>query len=101
MIEGNMAAIEVTTFRLTDPEDTERFIIADAAMQEWSYLHVPGIQRRTVARSGDQTWIVIVLFDSIERCNEATNAVEQGEIPSTWQRFIDASSIVRQSYSLL
>lgn len=101
MIEGTMAAIEVTTFRLMDPEDTERFIIADAAMQEWSYFHVPGIQRRTVARSEDGNWIVIVLFDSIERCDKVTNAVEQGEIPTTWHGFIDASSIVRQSYSLL
>lgn len=52
------------TFRLRADANMEQFVAADAAVQsEFSYQQ-RGIVRRTVARSDDDCWLVLTIWDS-------------------------------------
>ena len=95
-----MATIQVSTFTLKSGVDPETFIAADAALQEWVYLNVPGIARRTTARSKDGKWITIRLYaDATQTGTEWFDSPDAAV--TTWRALVDESSIDHCDYDLL
>jgi hypothetical protein len=95
-----MAAFDIVTFSLQPEISDDTFIKIDAQMQEWSYVHLPGIMRRTVARDSHGQWIVVQLFDNLEQCG--TEYFTRAEHPvSDWWACIDHSCVVAHAYNLL
>lgn len=95
-----MATIQVTTYRLIDGTKPDAFVSADAALQEWTYLNVPGIARRTTARSADGTWITIRLYaDSSQTGTDWFDAPDP--VVVAWRAMVDEDSIESRDYDLL
>ncbi|CAB4562020.1 MAG: hypothetical protein F2545_04885 [Actinobacteria bacterium] len=95
-----MAAFDIVTFSLRPEISDDTFIQIDAQMQEWTYVHLPGIMRRTVARDAHGQWIVIQLFDTLVQCG--TEYFTRTEHPVTeWSACIDHSTVVARAYTLL
>jgi hypothetical protein len=95
-----MAAFDIVTFSLLPEVVDETFIKIDAQMQEWAYVHLAGIMRRTVARDSQGQWIVVQLFDNLDQCG--TDYFTVAEVPvSQWSACIDHSTVVARAYSLL
>lgn len=95
-----MAAFDIVTFSLRPEISDDTFIQIDARMQEWTYVHLPGIMRRTVARDAQSQWIVIQLFDNLEQCG--TEYFNRTEHPvSEWAACINHSTVVARAYTLL
>ncbi len=95
-----MAVLEVETFTLNPGVDALAFRALDEAMQEWCYLNRPGLARRTTARSDDNSYVVITLFETAEQSQSkyytATDAVVVA-----WSAAITESSRKTTVYSLL
>jgi hypothetical protein len=95
-----MAAFDIVTFSLRTEISDETFIKIDARMQEWTYVNLPGIMRRTVARDAHGQWIVIQLFDDLTQCG--TEYFSRNEsLVSEWSACIDHSTVVARAYTLL
>ena len=95
-----MAAFDIVTFSLHTGVSPDVFIEIDAQMQEWAYVNLPGIMRRTVARGTNGQWLVVQLFDDLEQCG--TEYYTRQELPvSEWSACIDHSTVVATAYTLL
>jgi hypothetical protein len=95
-----MAAFDIVTFSLQPEVSPDAFIEIDGRMQEWTYVNLPGIMRRTVARNANGQWIVIQLFDDLEQCG--TGYFTRQEPPvSEWSGCIDHATVVATAYTLL
>jgi hypothetical protein len=95
-----MAAFDIVTFSLRPEISDDAFTTIDAQMQEWAYVNLPGIMRRTVARNPQGQWIVVQLFNEISQCG--TGYFTQPESPvSEWSSCIDHSTVVASAYTLL
>ena len=95
-----MATIQVSTFSLKADVDPETFIAADAALQEWTYLYVPGIARRTTARGKDGTWVTIRLY--ADASQTGTDWFDSPDAPVVaWRALVDETSIESCDYDLL
>jgi hypothetical protein len=95
-----MAAFDIVTFSLHPEVSPDAFIEIDARMQEWTYVNLPGIMRRTVARNPHGQWIVIQLFDDLEQCGTGYFTHQVAPV-SEWSACIDHSTVVATAYTLL
>lgn len=95
-----MATIQVTTYVLKPGVTPQQFITADEALQEWTYLNVDGIARRTTARSSSGKWITIRLF-----ANGSQTSTDwfdsQDPVVVAWRELVDETSIDYCDYDLL
>ena len=95
-----MATIQVTTFRLKDNSSVSDFLVADAALQEWTYLNVPGIARRTTARGKDDSWITVRLYaDASQTGTDWFDSPDAAVV--SWRGLVDETSIESRDYDLL
>jgi|GEM_PF-3770556 len=95
-----MATIQVTTYSLKPGVSSQHFIAADEALQEWTYLHVEGIARRTTARNSSGKWITIRLF--ADASQTSTNWFDsQDAVVVSWRELVDETSIDSCDYDLL
>ena len=95
-----MATLQVTTYSLKAGTGVDGFIAADAALQEWTYLNVPGIARRTTARADDGTWITIRLY--ADASQTGTDWFDSPDVAVTaWRAMVDETSIESRDYDLL
>jgi hypothetical protein len=95
-----MAAFDIVTFSLHSEISHDSFIEKDARMQEWTYVNLPGIMRRTVARNSNGQWIVIQLFDNLDQCG-TEYFTRQDLVVSQWSDCIDHSTVTATAYTLL
>jgi hypothetical protein len=54
--------VEVEQFELAKDVEDDEFARRDAALQSWSYVHRPGLVRRTTARGEGRAVLVVTLF---------------------------------------
>jgi hypothetical protein len=54
--------VEVEQFTLADGIDAHEFARLDTALQRWSYVHRPGLVRRTTALGEDRGVLVLTMF---------------------------------------
>jgi hypothetical protein len=95
-----MATFDIVTFSLRPEISPDAFIAIDAQMQEWAYVNLPGIMRRTVARNTQGQWIVVQLFNELSQCG--TGYFTRPESPvSEWSNCIDHSTVVASAYTLM
>ena len=95
-----MATIQVTTYSLKPGVTSEQFIAADEALQEWTYLHVEGIARRTTARSSSGKWITIRLYaDASQTSSQWFDSRDAAVV--AWRNLIDETSLDSCDYDLL
>jgi hypothetical protein len=95
-----MAVLEVETFTLAEGCDAATFRPLDEAMQEWCYLNRPGLARRTTARSDDNSYVVITLFETAEQ-SQPTYYTATDAVVVAWSAAITESSRKTTVYSLL
>lgn len=95
-----MAAFDIVTFSLQPEVSPDAFIKIDAQMQEWAYVNLPGIMRRTVARNTEGQWLVVQLFGDLSQCG--TGYFTRQERPvSEWSACINHTTVVATAYTLL
>ena len=95
-----MATLQVTTYSLRVGVSDESFIAADAVLQEWTYLNVPGIARRTTARGRDGNWITIRLYE--DASSSGTHWFDSpDDAVVEWRAMVEESSIDSCDYELL
>jgi len=95
-----MAAFDILTFSLISGVSDDDFIAIDARMQEWAYVNIEGIMRRTVAKNSDGEWIVIHLLDSVDQCG-THYFTQQHEVVTDWLSCVDHSRLSSRAYNLL
>jgi hypothetical protein len=88
-----MAIIEIEEFKLAAGVSDEVFVAADAAYQEYCYVHHRGLLRRTTARSQD-AWAVVTLWESPPHVVAAAAVAD-------WRSHIDESSYRERSFKAL
>jgi hypothetical protein len=95
-----MAVLEIETFTLVEGIDAATFRSLDERMQEWCYLHRPGLARRTTALNDNGSYVVITLFGD---ATQVTQDYQRADHPvvAEWTSAINASSISVALYSLL
>jgi hypothetical protein len=93
--------IEIRTFRLTPDADEAAFIAADHRFQTDFAYQQAGLRRRTTARSGDGTWIIINLWRSEREADAAEEKFGHDPIASRFLAFIDAASVRTDRYTQL
>ena len=87
-----MEVLEVAAFRLASGVSDESFKNADTAMQRWSYVHVPGLRRRTTARNAEGTWCVLTVYSPAPALVSLEELTTQSGAPGEFAKLIDASS---------
>lgn len=95
-----MAAFDIVTFSLRPEISHDAFIEIDARMQEWTYVNLPGIMRRTVARNSHDQWIVIQLFNDLDQCGTGYFTLQDSPV-SQWTACIDHTTVTATAYTLL
>lgn len=95
-----MATMQVSTYFLKPDVTHEQFIAADQALQEWTYLNVVGIARRTTAHSSNGQWITIRLYaDSSHTTTQWFDSADP--VVVAWRNLIDETSLESCNYDLL
>jgi hypothetical protein len=93
--------IEIMRFRLAGGADDRAFEATDRRVQiEFAYRQ-PGLQRRTVARSGDGEWIVIDLWRSEQDADRGAEAWEGDPATTAFMSFVDAGTLTVSRYDTL
>lgn len=95
-----MAVLEVETFTLAAGVDAATFRALDEQMQEWCYVHRPGLARRTTARAEDGTYAVITLFGEASQA-DSSYYMNTDAVVAAWSAAITESSRSVAVYSLL
>jgi len=93
-----MAVIEVETFTLVSGVSVEKFHDLDEQMQEWCYLHRPGLARRTVAVDAHGKFIVVTLFGESSQADAGYRSYSG--INSEWLSCIASGSTTHEVFSL-
>ena len=89
-----MGYVEVEQFKMAGGVDAEEFVRRDAALQAWSYVHRPGLVRRTTALGADGEVLVLSVFHGAEPTPASPDAV----VLASFTEAIDASSYRRAVY---
>jgi hypothetical protein len=93
-----VATVEIEVFSLRAGTTRETFLAVNDAYQAWSYVHRPGLARRTVAFEGD-SWLVNSFWASRKQAeNEPSDAVPE---VAAWCAAIDDSSYRRRLFKTL
>lgn len=95
-----MAVLEVETFTLLTGIDALVFRALDEQMQEWCYVHRPGLARRTTARAENGTYVVITLFGEASQA-DSLYYKNTDAVVAAWSAAITESSRSVAVYSLL
>ena len=91
--------LEVTTFRLLADVDDEAFLARDKAVQTEVFPNTPGYLRRTTAKSDDNEWLVVVLWDREVDIDEFNARTLTNDIQLEFDELIDRSSIRTKRYT--
>lgn len=92
-----MGYVEVEQFELARGLGLEEFAGRDAALQAWSYLHRPGLLRRTTALGERGEVLVVTLFAGGSAPGPAHPREDGGPLASFIDA-IDASTYRRSVY---
>lgn len=92
-----MGYVEVEQFALVVGVAAEEFAVRDAALQSWSYLHRPGLLRRTTALGEHGEVLVVTLFAGASAPEPVAPDEGAGPIAS-FTDAIDASTYRRSVY---
>jgi hypothetical protein len=90
-----MGYVEVEQFALASGVDAEEFARRDAALQAWSYVHRPGLVRRTTALGEDGEVLVLTVFHGSAAPMPASSDADP---LASFTEAIDASSYRRAVY---
>jgi len=92
--------LEVTTFRLLADVDDETFLARDKAVQTEVFSNAtPGYLRRTTAKSADNEWLVVVLWEREVDIDEFNARILTNDTQLEFDELIDRSSIRNKRYS--
>jgi heme-degrading monooxygenase HmoA len=94
-----MALIEIMTFRLQPDIDDNTFIAADAVVQAEFAYQQPGIVRRTIARSDDDTWLIHTIWASDEAAHAAAEAFAASDLGSDFLALIDEATLEVRAFT--
>jgi hypothetical protein len=89
--------VEVEQFALAAGVGAEEFVGRDAAMQAWSYVHRPGLLRRTTAR-GDGGEVLVLTLHSGAGAPEPLASRSPDDPLAAFTAAIDASTYRRSVY---
>jgi hypothetical protein len=89
--------VEVEQFALAPGVAAEEFASRDAALQAWSYVHRPGVIRRTMARADHGEVLVLTLF-AAGSAPEPTAPGAADEPLALFTAAIDAATYRRSVY---
>ncbi len=92
-----MGYVEVEQFALARGVGAEEFAGRDAALQAWSYLHRPGLLRRTTALGERGEVLVVTLFTGGSAPRPVVPREGAGPLTS-FTEAIDASTYRRSVY---
>lgn len=92
--------IEITTYRLLNGVDEDMFAAADGLLQASVFYQLPGLVRRTTARSQDGTWVAIATWADEASADAAAGWTEKafGVVAST---MIDPASVATKRFVAL
>ncbi len=94
-----MALIEIMTFRLQPGIDGDVFVAADAVVQADFAYQQPGIVRRTIARSDDNTWLIHTIWATDEAAHAAAEAFAAADLGSDFLALIDDATIEVRTFT--
>ena len=94
-----MAVIEHTTFQLAPGIDEASFLAADERVQSEVSMFLPGFVRRTTARHEDGTWLIEIMWGSMDDAIAAS--VNSDEATLALARTMDPSTVTVQRYTTL
>lgn len=94
-----VTVIETMTFRLHDDIDLVAFIAADECVQQDFSYQQPGIERRSLSRADDGTWLVLTHWGSLDAAVAATDAFPTAASHDDFMQWIDAASVEVRRYS--
>jgi hypothetical protein len=98
-LEGSTVGyVEVERFALVREVDGTEFARRDAALQAWSYLHRPGLTRRTTALGEDGSVLVLTFFSDAMRPAPASPDAPGAEPLASFTEAVDAASYRRAVY---
>ena len=87
------------TFRLQPGVDDDVFVAADAVIQANFAYQQPGIVRRTLARSDDNTWLINTIWASNEAAHAAAEAFAAADLGSDFLALIDDATIEVRAFT--
>jgi hypothetical protein len=93
-----MGYVEVEQFALASGIDDAEFARRDAALQAWSYVHRPGLVRRTTARGEDGAVLVVSVFHGRATPPPASSSAPGADALASFTDAIDAQSYRRAVY---
>jgi hypothetical protein len=93
--------IEIRTFRLTPDADEAAFVAADHRFQTDFAYQQAGLLRRTTARGGNGTWVIIDLWRSDADADAAEEKFGHDPTTTPYLSFIDAASVRTDRYTTL
>lgn len=96
-----MSVIETTVFDLAEGADEAEFIEADAIVQTRVAYQRPGLVRRTLARGGSRSWLVVTIWESDELADAAHTAATGVPEVEAMLAHVDQSSIERRRFETL
>lgn len=91
--------LEVTTFRLLAGVDDETFLARDKAVQTEVFPNSAGYLRRTTAKSADNEWLVVVLWDRDVDIDEFNARIVTNSVQLEFDELIDRASIRTKRYT--
>lgn len=96
-----MSVIETTVFDLAEGADEADLIEADALVQTKVAYQQPGLVRRTLARGGGRSWLVVTMWESDESADAAHEAAMGVPEVEAMLAHVDQSSIERRRFEAL
>jgi len=92
-----MGFVEVEQFALAAGVAAEEFARRDAALQEWTYAHRPGLLRRTTAL-GDDGVLVLTLFGGTAPPASSVPSADADAPLASYAKVIDPATYRRAVY---
>lgn len=94
-----LAVIEMMRFRLSAGVEDGEFLLADRAVQEEFAYQQPGLLRRTTARGGDGSWIVVDLWRSHKDADACEAKWGDDPIAQRFMNLVDKSTVKSERYT--
>lgn len=94
-----LAVIEMMRFRLAAGVKEAEFLLADRAVQEDFAYQQQGLLRRTTARGGDDSWIVIDLWRSAKDADACEAKWGDDPIARRFMSLIDEATVKSERYT--
>ena len=88
-------------FRLLPGAEEQAFLAADRRLQEEFAYQQPGLLRRTTARGGDGSWIVIDLWRSAADADACDARWGHDPVPQALMALLDRASVRTERYQEL